>query len=97
MNFRISFLCVAALAVLSVATSANAAVKKADCRYWQVDERTSPKATSDGPWGNPTGFTLILATTQRDLLAYLSTPARVDASEEYIRALERLLRRSGRE
>ncbi len=76
---------------------ANAAVKKADCRYWQLEDKTTPTSATDGPWGNPTGFALILATTQRDILAYASKPARVDASEEYIQALERMLRRSGHE
>lgn len=97
MNTRILFAALVALVAVTVSTQANATAKKADCRYWQLEERTPRASTNDGPWGNPTGFTLILATTQRDLLAYVSTPVHVDASEEYIRALERLLRRSGRE
>ncbi len=92
-----TFLYVAGLMLATVSMQANAAVRKVDCRYWQLDERTTPKSTLDGPWGNPTGFALILATKQRDILAYAATPARVDASEQYIQALERMLRRSGYE
>jgi hypothetical protein len=97
MSTRTLFLYVAALMLTTVSMQANAAARKADCRYWQLDARTPPKSALDGPWGNPTGFALILATTQRDILAYASTPARIDASEEYIQALERMLRRSGHE
>lgn len=97
MRTRMFGLCAGALLLHLVSFQADAAVRKADCRYWQLEERTPRASTNDGPWGNPTGFTLILATTQRDLLAYVSTPARVDASEEYIQTLERLLHRSGRD
>jgi hypothetical protein len=97
MRARIFFISIAALLLEAISMQADAAVRKTDCRYWQLDERTPPSSTSDGPWGNPTGFALILARTQRDILAYASTPARMDASEEYIQALERMLRRSGRD
>ena len=96
MRTRMFVLCAGALLLL-VSLQADAAARKTDCRYWQLDERTPATVTPDGPWGNPTGFALILARTQRDILAYASTPARVDASEEYIQALERMLRRSGRD
>lgn len=96
MNTRILFAALVALLAVTMPTQSNAAVRKADCRYWQLEERTPPASSTDGPWGNPTGFALILATTQRGLLAYASTPVRVDPSEEYIQALERMLRRSGR-
>jgi hypothetical protein len=97
MSTRTFFLYVAALMLATVPIQASAAVRKADCRYWQLDERTPPKSALDGPWGNPTGFSLILATTQRGLLAYASTPPRNTDSEDYIEALERMLRRSGHE
>jgi hypothetical protein len=97
MSTRTFFLYAAALMLATVSMQANAAVRKADCRYWQLDEKTASKSTLDGPWGNPTGFALILATTQRGLLAYTSTPVRNTDSEDYIEALERMLRRSAHE
>ncbi|MEO8005988.1 MAG: hypothetical protein ABI771_13825 [Betaproteobacteria bacterium] len=97
MSTRTFLMYVAALLLATVSMQANAAARKADCRYWLMDVNALPTSIPGGALGNPTGFALILATTQHDILAFASTPARNTDSEDYIQALERLLRRSGRE
>ena len=96
MSTRIFFMYVAALLLAIASMQANAAVKRADCRYWLVDVQTSQTPAPNSPWTNPTGFALILATTQHDLLAYASAPIHSTDSDDYIQAIERMLRRSVR-